>query len=390
MPSSTKRILLKVVRPIFLGLWGASLIFLLPGALLIAIHETVSGLLCGVLVVTVLAIPAAALIGGRRRLGPRVRLAATVALATMALAALVTLFARVAPDVPAPGAPIQSRVPRNPIYRQSSVWNLLPEIDQVKLGITLAPFCDPIIDLAQARRILDLTIPLYREMEALPEIAGIGSVLHHGYADLLGLRPATNHYFRVEPARAPGERLPAIVFLHGSAGNFKVYPWVWRKFAEGRKVVVACPTLGFGNWEQPGGVEAVEGVVRDLVKADVDPERIYLAGLSNGGRGLTRCAAAAPSRYRGLIAISAILDEEVLGAATFAGGWGEKPVLLIHGEKDDRVGAAMARRAAALLTRAGTKVTLRLFPGEDHFLFFSALEDVFGAVDAWMAATEGR
>jgi dipeptidyl aminopeptidase/acylaminoacyl peptidase len=44
------------------------------------------------------------------------------------------------------------------------------------------------------------------------------------------------------------------------------------------------------------------------------------------------------------------------------------PLLLLHGEADDRIPVEQSRQLAALLAAAGKPVRLETFPGEDHSL----------------------
>ena len=54
------------------------------------------------------------------------------------------------------------------------------------------------------------------------------------------------------------------------------------------------PSFGFGGWHRPGGLEAIEAArVYALAHEPVAPSRVFLAGLSNGGRGLIRVMATA-------------------------------------------------------------------------------------------------
>ncbi len=80
---------------------------------------------------------------------------------------------------------------------------------------------------------------------------------------------------------------------------------------------VRRPTFGFGFWG-PGGVAAVERARVDaLARLPIDAGRVYLAGLSDGGKGVTRTAAAHPDHYRGLIYLSPTMLLAELGAPAF-------------------------------------------------------------------------
>ena len=347
---------------------------LVPSVLLVVAGETAAGRLFGLLGVAVTAIPflvGYALASGRRR----------VATAVTALAAsLLVVLAALTPPGIAPGARVRSSFPGPAHYRRFAIANLLPEIDQIKLGTYLVPALDSIITVRSARRLRELTMAIYRPMEADPDFRALGSVMSDAYDDR-----DSGHVYEYVPPAPDGARLPAILFLHGSAGNFKAYFYAWRGFADAHRYVVLCPSFGWGDWYHPGGIEAVERARRHAV-ADlpVDPSRIYLVGLSNGGTGVTRVAAANPEAYAGLVFLSAVMEPEVLGKAAFRRGWRGRSVLVIHGAKDDRIPIRSANAAVALLRDMGARLTYRVYEDEDHFLLFSKPTAAFDDVARWL------
>jgi pimeloyl-ACP methyl ester carboxylesterase len=270
-------------------------------------------------------------------------------------------------------------------FPRYALSNLLPEVEQIKLGITLMPYADPIIDRAQARRIAGVTLPIYHQMERDQDFRRLGSVMGWAYAELWGAQFYHGHYYLYLPETAPGEKVPALVFVHGSAGNFKAYLWVWSRLGEARRMAVICPSFGFGNWYRPGGTEAVDAVVSHALRTlPIDPNQLYLVGLSNGGTGVSRAAAATPERYRGLVYVSPIIEEDVVLADDFVRGWRGRPVLIVQGEQDRRIPARYVRERAQGLAGAGMDVTYREFAGEDHFLLFSQPDVVLNAVQEWL------
>lgn len=378
------------IRAILYGLYILVLgVALPPAILLIFWHETPSGLLFGISLAAIALLPAAVAVSLRWRAAVWKRHVPACLLGVLTLVLTAALCLRAPPGTPVRGSRVSSLFPGRSDYRRFSVWNLLPEIDQVKVGLVAAPLVDPLIDREQARRLMESTMALYRQMERRPDYACLGSVLNYSYAELAGLEFDTGHFYQYLPPHHPGERLPVIVFLHGSVGNFKVYLWLWQQFAEERKYIIVCPSFGFGNWERRGGVAAVRRVTRRaLTELPGDPERVYLAGLSNGGRGVMRVAAAHPGDYRGLVFISAIIEREIVTARPFARGW-RGPILILHGTLDRRVPLAGTTDATAALSRNGQAVTTRFFASEDHFLFFSARQAVFSALDEWLASAGG-
>jgi pimeloyl-ACP methyl ester carboxylesterase len=175
------------------------------------------------------------------------------------------------------------------------------------------------------------------------------------YADVFyGGDNGAGHAFVYVPPHQKEEKLGALIFAHGAAGNFASYIHVWRALADAERLVIVCPTFGWGNWQAGEGLEVLrEAVAHARAAHPVDRQRIFLAGLSQGGTGVTRAAPELAGEVRGAILISAV------------------PVLMLHGGEDERVPRAYTERGAGDLEKAGAKVSLRIFEGEDHFLFFS-------------------
>ena len=284
------------------------------------------------------------------------------------------------PGVVPAGSKLQSVFPRGrPIYMRLTPPNLVPEIDQATMGADLASWADPLMTRAKAVRMKALFLTKYREMQNDPEFVAAGSVMGSAYADVFGLPFKDGHLFSYVPAHQPGGRLPVILFLHGSCGNFKAYIWTWKRFADAHQVAIVAPTFGFGNWDNAGGLDANDSAY-DYCRhtPELDADRVILAGLSNGAIGVSREACRNPGRYRGLIYISAVMEPDVMSSTAFQQGCKDKPVLVLHGDQDERI----PRKFVELPLRGlPARVTAKFYPDEDHFLFFSksaeVMEDIF-------------
>ena len=142
-----------------------------------------------------------------------------------------------------------------------------------------------------------------------------------------------------------------------------------------------CPSAGFGNWDREGDGEAIGAVVKHAVERfAIDPRRVVLAALSNGGRRLTRALSRRPGICRGAILISAVLEDAPISAAASVGA----PVLVFHGEHDARVPIEYTRRRLARLTGAGAQVEGVVDRDEDHFLFLSRRDAILRRVAEWV------
>ena len=117
----------------------------------------------------------------------------------------------------------------------------------------------------------------------------------------------------------------------------------------------------------------------------LDPERVAITGLSQGGNGALRIAALRPERFCGVASVcgfprffptepesddAAIVDALAEGLAT-------RPVRLFHGEDDVVIPLAESRRVQAALEARGQVVSLETFPGVGHH----AWDRAYGASD---------
>ncbi len=260
----------------------------------------------------------------------------------------------------------------------------LPEIDLVKLGTSVATCVAPWMTSQQRRRIWEIPLRMEREIEAEPAGSAIPGMASMALAELMGRPCDPGQYYAYVPDHGPDERFGAIVFLHGNAGNLRINAWAWRRLADERRFVILAPTHGFGFWG-PESVGAVEAALDDALKRlPIDPGRLYLAGISDGGNGVTRAGLAEAGRYRGLIYVSPTLRVDEVGSAGFAQAWKGRPVLVFQGDRDANVRKADVDAGVARMREVGIDVTYRVMPGEDHFLFFGRRGAVFAAVAEWM------
>ncbi len=360
-----------------------------PVSLLIFVAETRSGRLFGGVAAAVLGAASCGVALLWR--APARPWGAAGALALATAAGLGLALARGTPSTatrPARSTGLVSRATGEASVPRYSPANLLPEVDQVKLGVTLATRLMPVAGRGWGRAIREATMGLYRSIEADPEARGLGPVTHFAARELLGVGFDSGHSFAYVPEPRPGERLGLLVFLHGNGGNFQVLPWALRPFAEEHRCAVLCPTFGCGFWGE-GGVEAVERARLDAsARWPIDPDRVYLGGISDGGVGVTRSGSAHPDRYRALIYVSPTMHLDELAAPGYVNGWRGRPILVLQGGRDRNVPRSTVDPAVDLLRRQGAAVDYRVFPDEDHFLFFSRRDAISGLIGGRVAADD--
>ena len=280
---------------------------------------------------------------------------------------------------------LQSQFPGPEGYARLSPANLVREIDQLKLGATLMPHVDKHIDRRKGKRLRELFLEVYCEMQSDADFVDVGSVMHYAYAEIGGRPFDIGHRYVYLPQHTDSKKLPVILFLHGSLGNFKGYLWVLKQFADAHKYAIIAPSFGFGNWHRPGGTAAVEAARRYCVEhPGLDEDRIILAGLSNGGLGVSRAALATPTAYQGLIYISGVLESGIVGSDEFAQGWMNRPILIVHGGRDARIPMTHVDKCLGKMQRNSVHPDIKIYDNEDHFLFFSRRLEMSELIHEWI------
>lgn len=272
-------------------------------------------------------------------------------------------------------------------YHRYALGALLPEVDQFMLGFRLVGVVDTQFTGKQASSVAALTRTIYAELEADADFHALGTVMPGAYDELWDRKFDHGHYFLyVPPGLDRKIPAPALVFLHGSGGNFKAYTWLLSRVADKCGMVLICPSYGMGNWEPPGAVQAVAAALNDAGKSvALDMSRIHLAGLSNGGLGVSRVAASDfGKRFRSLIFLSAVCDGAAINTSKFAEQWRDKPVLVITGTADDRVPLSYVNGYASGMRKSGVGIEMSTYDSADHFLFFSHRDRCLEQLSGWI------
>jgi predicted peptidase len=163
------------------------------------------------------------------------------------------------------------------------------------------------------------------------------------------------------------KKWPLVVFLHGSGergSNLEVLKKHGppQLIAAGQKIpaIVISPQCPLGAIWSPHGVHALTESV--MKSHRVDPDRVYLTGLSMGGFGTWETAMEYPETYAALMPIC--------GGAGVRFVMAEKirhiPEWIFHGEKDPVVEPAFSKRMLDVLKKLGADVKLTLYPEAQH------------------------
>ena len=136
---------------------------------------------------------------------------------------------------------------------------------------------------------------------------------------------------------------------------------------------------------EPGissGLRVLAELVTRLEGEGIPPERIALAGFSQGACLTLEFGARHARRYGALIALSGGLIGPDETPRDYAGSLAGTPVFLGCSDVDAHIPVARVHESAAVLTRLGGEVDARIYPGMGH----TVNEDEIGAVRAILQA----
>jgi predicted peptidase len=161
------------------------------------------------------------------------------------------------------------------------------------------------------------------------------------------------------------EKWPLVLFLHGSgecgSDIQKVKANGPPKFADEKPYpfILVSPQAPEDRWDIPSLNALVDGLLKEL---KVDPDRVYVTGLSLGGGATWHLIASAPEKF---------------AAAAPVCGWNPKaktaekikniPLWVFHGDKDKAVPLSHSQRMVdALKPLNAAEVKFTVYPGVGH------------------------
>lgn len=270
--------------------------------------------------------------------------------------------------------------------------NLVPEIDQLKMGLDLLPAADPVMDRRQARTVRRIMLEIYRRMRRDRSFVEAGSALDLCYRELLTGKAEPGHFYEYRSTGPDRDAaMPVIIFLHGSMGNAKAYTWILKDVADRLGMAILAPTFGCGNWRGDRQSETVGRMLRHCRQSRyLDETQVFLAGLSNGGIGCSRACVVHREDIDGAILISPVLEPDLLISAEFAKIAQDLPILVIHGALDRRIPVNFIQDRIADLERTGCLLNSDIIDDADHFLLFTHRQHVAGVLVDWLVSVGTR
>ncbi|HET8580771.1 MAG TPA: PHB depolymerase family esterase, partial [Nitrospiraceae bacterium] len=129
----------------------------------------------------------------------------------------------------------------------------------------------------------------------------------------------------------PTKDYALVICLHGAGFTGDAYLERWQARL-GDDYILACPTFIQGSWWTRQAEELVLATIRAVqARYRVDPDRIFLTGMSNGGIGAWIIGSHHAPQFAGLAPMASGLDQVLF---PFLENLRNTPVYLIHGLKD--------------------------------------------------------
>lgn len=159
----------------------------------------------------------------------------------------------------------------------------------------------------------------------------------------------------------PSKGHALIVCLHGAGFTGDAYLDRWQaRLGEG--YILACPTYPAGAWFTRRAEDLVLATIRHVrQRYHVDPDRIFLTGMSNGGIGAWLIGSHHAPLFAGLAPMAGGLDDVLM---PFVANLRNTPVYIIHGAKDQVMPAELSRSIVRELALLGYPYIYREHQGE--------------------------
>ena len=153
---------------------------------------------------------------------------------------------------------------------------------------------------------------------------------------------------------------PLVVALHGGSGHGRSFLWHWVRTARSRGLIVAAPTAIGGTWALNGEDLDTPNINRmvDFIAArwPVDPTRLLLTGMSDGGTFTLLSGLQSDSRFTHLAPFAASFHP-ILIEMSERSRLANLPIHLVHGALDWMFPVDIARTARDAFRAAGANIT---------------------------------
>jgi phospholipase/carboxylesterase len=166
------------------------------------------------------------------------------------------------------------------------------------------------------------------------------------------------------PSTGGNDPRGVVVALHGGQGHGRDFLWTWLRSVRSRNLILIAPSSTGPTWNLMNPEEDLAQITAALdylaAKWPVDPDRILLTGISDGGTFSLICCQLENSRFSSFAPVSGVLAPVDIRQSR------GKRVYWIHGGLDWMFPVQRAVTGSRLLRSAGCDVTLRVIDDLSH------------------------
>jgi predicted esterase len=178
---------------------------------------------------------------------------------------------------------------------------------------------------------------------------------------------------------ARDEAKAALVLVHGRGGSAEDI-LALTEAIDTEEITVIAPRAAGHTWypqsflapvaaNEPGrssGLAVLQSIVTDLDRSGIPPQRVILAGFSQGACLTLEFIARHPRRYGAVAGLTGGLIGPPGSLGGYEGSLEGTPVFLGSGDPDPHVPWHRVEETAAVLGELGAKVQLERYPGRAH------------------------
>jgi phospholipase/carboxylesterase len=240
-----------------------------------------------------------------------------------------------------------------------------------------AAFCRALYQLYELREKLPIIAAHFLLADAKAPMSEPSKGAATGFIQRKRNQDRSDYTLYIPENYSPEKSLPLIIAMHGGYGQGYEYIWTWLRVARSKGYAILSPKSLGDTWDMSVPSSDTESILRmlDEVRAEyaIDPARVYLTGLSDGGIFTYIFGLEEIQLFRGLAPVAGVLHPAV-DPMLRQGRGKDTPMLVIHGVHDFIFPVAFTRQTCQLLKSIGYQLTYEELPEWGHAYPYSINE----------------
>jgi acetyl esterase/lipase len=193
---------------------------------------------------------------------------------------------------------------------------------------------------------------------------------------------------------------PLIIYLHGGTGSPRTDKGdsafrMLTDLTDSLRLFIASPSANrYTPWWSPGGLYRILQALRYMtLHYPINPDRVFLAGVSDGATGCYAAANAIPAPFAGFIAVSGFGGMlPMVGMPIVPGNMKTRPIYDVHAGHDRIYPIENVTEFIQAMQDQGVPVQFKEYPDEQHGFDYRAKEmgTLAGLLRIWSLPVERR